>query len=114
MVNLVCGRYPLFNSSATRATLPYGRGQWSNGRIPLRTSLIPAAANRETVCTVVVAAADGTVVVVQVAVPGTGPGQDGGGPPKSVAGHAAETSVEEPKAARQGSEARSIRRSRVR
>ena len=106
MVNLVCGRYPLFNSSATRATLPYGRGQWSKGRIPLRTSLIPAAANRETHRTAEVAAADGTAVAVQVAAPGSGPGQDGGGPPNPVVGHVAETSVEVPKAARQGSETR--------
>ncbi len=51
-------------------------------------------------------AEDDTVVAVQGAVPGIGPGQDGGGPPKAEVGHGVETSVEDPKAARQGSEAR--------
>ena len=84
----------------------YRRGQWSKGRIPLHTTLIPAAANREAVRPVVVVAVDAAAVVVQVAVPGTGPGRDGGGPPISEGGHVVETSVEVPKAARQGSEAR--------
>ena len=86
--------------------LPYGRGQWSKGRIPLNTTLIPAAANREAVSTEVVAAVDADADVVQVAAPGNGPGRDGGGPPKSADGHEAEISVGAPPAARQGSEAR--------
>ena len=114
MVNLVCGRYPLFNSSATRATLPYGRGQWSNGRIPLPTALIPAAANRKAVSTVAEVAEDVAAVAVQAAGPSTGRRRDGGGPPIPVAGHVVETSVGVAKAPRQGSEARGISRSRVR
>ena len=94
--------------------LPYGRGQWSKGRISLPTTLIPAAANRETVWPVVVAAVDGTVVAEQGAVPGIGPGQDGGGPPTAVVGHVVEISVEVPTAARQGREARRIRGPRIR
>ncbi len=83
---------------------PYGRGQWSNGRIPLPTALIPAAANREAAGPVVVDAGNAAVAVVQAAVPGIGPGEDGGGPPKSAAGHGEETSVNGPIAARQGRE----------
>ncbi len=52
--------------------------------------------------------------VEQVAAPGTGPGEDGGGPPISVEGHVDETSENAPKAARQGSETRRIRGTRVR
>ena len=62
-------------------------------------------------------AVDAAEVVVQVAVPGNGtgpPGRDGGGPPISVDGHAIESSVDVPKAARQGSEARRVGGSRVR
>ena len=77
LVNLVCGRYPLFNSSATRATLPYGRGQWSNGRIPLPAALIPAAANRKADGTEVAGAVEAAAEVVQGAEPGTGRRRDG-------------------------------------
>ena len=84
---------------------PLGRGQWSKGRIPLHTTLIPAAANREAECTAEAVAVDVAAAVVQVAAPGTGPGRDGGGPPNSVVGQAVEISVADPKAARQGSEA---------
>ena len=66
---------------------PTGSGQWSNGRIPLRTALIPAAANREAEGTVDVVAVNVAADVVQVAVPGIGPGEDGGGPPTSAVGH---------------------------
>ena len=82
-----------------------GRGQWSKGRIPLHTTLIPAAANREAGRTVVGVAVDGAVVEAQAAGPGKGPGRDGGGPPKAVVGQVAENSIVAPKAARQGSEA---------
>jgi len=92
----------------------YRRGQWSNGRIPLPATLIPAAANREADCTVVVVAVEVAAVVVQAAEPGIGPGRDGGGPPITAAGQVAEISVVVPTAARQGSEARRIRRSRIR
>ena len=93
---------------------PYGRGQWSKGRIPLPTTLIPAAANRETAWTVEDVAADATEVVVQGAAPGNGPGQDGGGPPIFEVGHVAEISAVIPKAARQGREARRIGGPRIR
>ena len=76
------------------------------GSNPPCTTLIPAAANRETVCPAVAIAADVTVGGAQVAAPGIGPGQVGGGPPISEEGHEVETPVDEPKAARQGSEAR--------
>ena len=72
----------------------------------MHTALIPNAANREAVCTAEVVAVDAAVAVVQAAVPGTGPGRDGGGPPIAVVGHGVEISVGAPKAARQGSEAR--------
>ncbi len=58
---------------------------------------------------VAVEAVNEAVVVVQVAAPGSGPGEDGGGPPISDAGHAGENSAVAAKAARQGSEARRIR-----
>jgi hypothetical protein len=57
-----------------RVPPPYGSGQWSNGRIPLSTPLIPAAANRKPVGTVVVVAADVAAAEVQVAAPGIGRG----------------------------------------
>ena len=88
--------------------------QWSNGRIPQRTSLIPAAANRETACPGAVEAGDETGVVVQVAEPGIGPGQDGGGPPRPDVGHEVDSSVFVPTAARQGREARRIGGPRIR
>lgn len=88
--------------------------QWSNSRIPLRTSLIPNAANRVTACTGVVAGSvDSTGEAIQAAGPGRGPGQDGGGPPISVLGNKVENSVVAPKSARQGREARRISRTRV-
>lgn len=85
---------------------PYGRGQWSNGRIPLRTSLIPAAANRPAGGTAVGVAVDVAAGAVQAAVPGKGRRREGGGPPKSVASHAEEISVAVANAARRGSEDR--------
>jgi hypothetical protein len=56
----------------------------------------------------VAAGVEADVKVVQVAVPGTRPGRDGGGPPKSPAGHVVEISVVAPMAARQGSKARRV------
>ena len=64
--------------------------------------------------TVVDGAVDDAGEVVHEAVPGTGPGQDGVGPPTTVVGHVSETSAVVPKAARQGSEARRIGGPRIR
>jgi len=64
--------------------------------------------------TVVDGAVDDAGEVVHEAVPGTGPGQDGVGPPTTVVGHVSETSAVVPKAARQGSETRGIGSPRVR
>ena len=77
------------------------------GTNPLHTTLIPAAANRETrgACTVVPEAPDASEAI-HVAARGIGPGPDGGGPPISGPVHAAEISEVVPKAARQGIEAR--------
>jgi len=95
----------------------------TKGRIPLPTSLIPAAANRQAEWRVAEVVVDGAAVVFQGAEPCKGPGPNGGGPPIPVAGHEDEISVDEPKAARhgvepkaarQGSEARRVGGSRVR
>ena len=51
---------------------------------------------------------------VQVKATGNGPGIEGGGPPNCAEGRVAEISAKAPHAARQGSETRRIRRSRVR
>ncbi len=85
----------------------------SQGSNQLRTTLISATANRKTASLVAVRAVDAAGVAVQVAVPGPGPVVDGRGPPKAVDCHGAETSGKGPNAARQGSEARRIRGSRV-
>lgn len=48
---------------------------------PPSDTLIPAAANRVAARTVDVVAVNVAAGVVQEAVPGNGPGEDGGGPP---------------------------------
>ena len=59
-------------------------------------------------------AAKVAVVEGQNAVPGKGPGRAGGGPPSSAGGIVGKISAGGPPAALQASEARRIRRSRVR
>jgi len=95
-----------FNRKHKDPAPSYRRGQWSKGRIPLHTTLIPAAANREAVGMEVAGAAEVAEVAAQVAVRGSGPGRDRGGPPIPADGHVVEISEVVPKAARQGSKAR--------
>ena len=103
----------ILNSTPQRHVPPHlWSGAMVQGSNPPSTTLIPAAANRETSRTGAVVAEDATVVV-QLAAPGKA-GQDGGGPPISEVGHVAETSAVAPNAARQGREARRIGGPRIR